>query len=27
MRQVGYSLVRYHLMTLDSVALHLAVRP
>jgi demethylmenaquinone methyltransferase/2-methoxy-6-polyprenyl-1,4-benzoquinol methylase len=27
MRQVGYSPVRYHLMTLDSVALHLAVRP
>jgi len=27
MRQLGYSPVRYHLMTLDSVALHLAVRP
>ena len=27
MRQVGYSPVRYRLMTLDSVALHLAVRP
>jgi len=27
MRQVGYSPVRFHLMTLDSVALHLAVRP
>jgi demethylmenaquinone methyltransferase / 2-methoxy-6-polyprenyl-1,4-benzoquinol methylase len=27
MRQVGYSPVRYYLMTLDSVALHLAVRP
>jgi demethylmenaquinone methyltransferase/2-methoxy-6-polyprenyl-1,4-benzoquinol methylase len=27
MRQVGYSPVCYHLMTLDSVALHLAVRP
>jgi len=27
MRQVGYSPVRYHLMTLDSVALHVAVRP
>jgi demethylmenaquinone methyltransferase/2-methoxy-6-polyprenyl-1,4-benzoquinol methylase len=27
MQQVGYSPVRYHLMTLDSVALHLAVRP
>ena len=27
MRQLGYSPVRYHLMTLNSVALHLAVRP
>jgi demethylmenaquinone methyltransferase/2-methoxy-6-polyprenyl-1,4-benzoquinol methylase len=27
MRQLGYFPVRYHLMTLDSVALHLAVRP
>lgn len=27
MRQVGYSPVRYNLMTLDSVALHIAVRP
>jgi demethylmenaquinone methyltransferase/2-methoxy-6-polyprenyl-1,4-benzoquinol methylase len=27
MRQVGYSPVRFHLMTLDSVALHVAVRP
>ncbi len=27
MRQIGYSSVRYHLMTLQSVALHLAVRP
>jgi demethylmenaquinone methyltransferase/2-methoxy-6-polyprenyl-1,4-benzoquinol methylase len=27
MRQVGYFPVRYHLMTLDSVALHLGVRP
>ncbi len=27
MRRVGYSPVRYHLMTLDSVALHVAIRP
>jgi demethylmenaquinone methyltransferase / 2-methoxy-6-polyprenyl-1,4-benzoquinol methylase len=27
MQQVGYSPVRYHLMTLDSVSLHIAVRP
>lgn len=27
MRRVGYSPVRFHLMTLDSVALHIAVRP
>jgi len=27
MRQVGYSPVRFQLMTLDSVALHIAVRP
>jgi demethylmenaquinone methyltransferase / 2-methoxy-6-polyprenyl-1,4-benzoquinol methylase len=25
--QVGYSPVRYHLMTLDSVSLHIAIRP
>lgn len=27
MKQVGYSSVRYHLMTLGSVALHIAARP
>lgn len=27
MKQVGYNPVRYHLMTLGSVALHIAVRP
>jgi demethylmenaquinone methyltransferase / 2-methoxy-6-polyprenyl-1,4-benzoquinol methylase len=27
MLQVGYSPVRYHLMTLDSVSLHIAIRP
>lgn len=27
MKQVGYGPVRYHLMTLGSVALHIAVRP
>jgi len=27
MKQVGYAPVRYQLMTLDSVALHIAVRP
>jgi demethylmenaquinone methyltransferase / 2-methoxy-6-polyprenyl-1,4-benzoquinol methylase len=27
LRQVGYTQIRYHLMTLGSVALHIAVRP